>query len=380
MKFRVIIGKSGKGPSRDSATSVIDPEATLKARVQTTERLSCDDTQTATTDDLVLANMPLVGYAVSELLHRVPPSVSRDELVSAGSLALVLAARAYDATTGVPFARYASLRIRGALLDELRSMDWATRGARQKVRELATTSERLTATLGARRRRDELAGALGTDVAAVDNASQDAARRVLSMDSSDAPVAELVARRPPEPGGGPALERAHCAGSRAAVHTLPERLRVVVDGIFLQDRSVAELADELGVTQSRISQLRTEALASAEGRPQRRPRPRHASAAERPDGVAERRRQNYFAAVPRAQRGPHARPAAEHPRRPHPVVASGRGRAATGVAAGAAGRGARRPLCLSGLAHTNCADRARSVRSRKYSGRNPLHRSACRSR
>src|SRR3954454_9504837 len=104
-------------------------------------------TASTSVDDRVLANMPLVGYAVSELLHRVPPSVSRDELVSAGSLALVLAARAYDPTTGVPFARYASLRIRGALVDELRSMDWATRGARQEVRELASPSERLTAPL-----------------------------------------------------------------------------------------------------------------------------------------------------------------------------------------------------------------------------------------
>src|SRR5664280_2048295 len=74
------------------------------------------------TDALVTANLPLVGYHVSELLARVPAYVSRDDLASAGSLALVQAAQAFDASTGVPFARYAALRIRGALLDELRSM------------------------------------------------------------------------------------------------------------------------------------------------------------------------------------------------------------------------------------------------------------------
>ena len=267
-------------------------------------------TTTPTVDDLVLANMPLVGYAVSELLHRVPPSVSRDELVSAGSLALVLAARAYDPTTGVPFARYASLRIRGALIDELRSMDWATRGARSRVRELATTSEQITAKLKRAPTREELADALGTDVAAVDRASKDAARRVLSIDSSETPVAELVRDNNPNPEEA-LLSDERLRWLRAAVHTLPERLRVVVDGIFLQDRSVADLADELGVTQSRISQLRTEALSLLKDGLNAGLDPDMVPVAERPDGVAERRRQTYFAAVaaraamaPIAQRAP----------------------------------------------------------------------------
>ena len=60
---------------------------------------------------LVLEHLPLVGYNVTEALHRVPPTVTRDELASAGALALVLAARAYDPSTNVPFARYATLRI-----------------------------------------------------------------------------------------------------------------------------------------------------------------------------------------------------------------------------------------------------------------------------
>jgi len=251
---------------------------------------------TPSVDDLVLANLPLVGYAVSELLHRVPPSVSRDELASAGSLALVVAARAYDPSTGVPFARYASLRIRGALLDELRSMDWASRGARHRVRELAATSERLTATLGRAPSRTELAGAMGTDVAAVDRAAQETARRVLSIDTTDSTVADLVHDDAPNPEEALlTAERLHWL--RAAVHTLPERLRVVVEGVFLQDRSIAQLADELGVTQSRISQLRTEALTLLRDGLNANLEPELVAAAERPDGVAERRRQTYFAAV-----------------------------------------------------------------------------------
>ena len=248
-----------------------------------------------TVDELVLAHMPLVGYHVTEMLHRVPPTVSRDELTSAGNMALVLAARAYDPTTGVPFARYAALRIAGALLDELRSMDWATRGARRRARELGNAADSLRASLGRTPTRQELAANLGTNVAAVDAARQDAERRVLSIDATDHPVTETYqddAETPEE-----ALlsgERVHWL--RTAVACLPVRLRAVVEGLFIADRSVAELADELGVTQSRISQMRTEALGLLRDGMNAALDPDLVSVVDH-DGVAARRRQSYFATV-----------------------------------------------------------------------------------
>lgn len=247
-------------------------------------------------DDLVVANLPLVGYHVSEVLARVPATVSREDLVSAGHLALVLAARAYDPETGVPFARYAALRIKGALIDELRSMDWASRGARHRARELGAAHDRLTATLGRTPSRTELASELGTDVAAVDQARQDAERRVLSMDATVHPVADLVRDEAPGPEDN-VLMGERLRYLRAAVETLPDRLRLVIEGLFLQDRSVAELADELGVTQSRISQLRTEGLGLMRDGLNASLDPQLVPSAARPDGVAERRRRSYFAAV-----------------------------------------------------------------------------------
>src|SRR5688500_16405900 len=84
---------------------------------------------------LVRQHLPLVGYAVSALCRRLPSHVSRDDLVSAGMAALAMAARSFDESRGVPFGRYASRRISGALLDELRGHDWASRSVRRRARE-----------------------------------------------------------------------------------------------------------------------------------------------------------------------------------------------------------------------------------------------------
>lgn len=277
------------------------------------------------TTALIEQNLPLIGYHVSEMLSRVPAHVSRDDLASAGALALVTAAKAYDPSTGVPFNRYAALRIRGALVDELRSMDWASRGVRRRAREMATVTDRLTAELGREPSREELAAAMGTAVADVDAVRNDAERRTLSMDGFDNAIADTVA----EPSLGP--EERLLASERiqylhAAIATLPDRLRHVVEQIFLADRPVAELAAELGVTQSRISQLRAEALTLLRDGMNASLDPDLVRVPERPAGVAERRRQAYFAAVAeRAADGarafaasalsatvPHQRPAPDH--------------------------------------------------------------------
>ena len=99
-------------------------------------------------EDIVQAHMPLVGHLVREMLARVPAHVNRDDLLSAGYAALVAAARGFDEERGVPFARFAAARVRGALLDELRGLDWASRSVRQRARRTDTARQELTAELG----------------------------------------------------------------------------------------------------------------------------------------------------------------------------------------------------------------------------------------
>jgi len=126
-------------------------------------------TATAATDvnELVESHLYLVQHVVNQLAARFPRHVDRDELRGAGAAGLVDAAHRYDPDTGVPFARYATIRIRGAVLDATRSRDWATRRLRRDLREIEATASALEERLQRRPDDAEVAEALGTDEAAI---------------------------------------------------------------------------------------------------------------------------------------------------------------------------------------------------------------------
>ncbi|MCM3661974.1 sigma-70 family RNA polymerase sigma factor [Georgenia satyanarayanai] len=247
-------------------------------------------------DELIEQHLSLVGYHVSEMIRRVPTHVQRDELAAAGSLALVQAARGFNAELGVPFARYASTRIRGAILDELRGMDWASRGTRQRARRLAELTERLTGNLGRAPRPDELAQAMGVGVDELRSIRDDAQRRVVSLDADTTDATGSISDRAPSPEERVVVDE-RLRYLTAGVGELPENLRVVVQGIFFEERPVVEIAAELGVTQSRVSQLRTQALGMLRDAMNTALDPELAPVASEQPGVAEKRRQAYYAAV-----------------------------------------------------------------------------------
>jgi RNA polymerase sigma factor for flagellar operon FliA len=215
----------------------------------------------ADVDELVRLNLPLVGHLVREVCARVPAHVNRDDLVSAGMYALVLAARGYDAERGVPFARFASIRIRGALTDELRSMDWASRGARSKAREIDAIRIDMAQQLGREATREELASACGISTSQVSAIETDVNRA--SVLSLQALAADHVSDVLPAADEGPEdliIRRDQIGWIRDAVAELPERLQAVVVGYFFEHRKMVDIAADLGVTESRVSQLRSEAL------------------------------------------------------------------------------------------------------------------------
>ncbi len=212
-------------------------------------------------DELVRTHLPLVGHLVREVLGRVPAHVNRDDLVSAGMLALAMSAKSFDASRGVPFGRFAAIRIRGALTDELRTMDWASRAVRGKAREIESVRNELAAALGRTPSRDEVAQTLGVGVSDLDSVEADVQRAsVLSIQGlTDNDGADLLSDRDAGP-EGLLLHREQLGILRDAIAELPERLRTVVEQYFFAQRKMADIAAELGVTESRVSQLRSEAL------------------------------------------------------------------------------------------------------------------------
>jgi len=249
-------------------------------------------------DDLVRQHLPLVGHLVRETMSRVPAHVNRDDLTSAGLAALVQAARSYDVERGVSFSRYASTRVRGAILDELRSVDWASRSVRRRARQVDEVRNNLAARLGRLPSDSEIATTLGVGVDEIAANEEDVSRAVvMSLQGfGEAPIDDMLASHIPGPED--LIEhREKVAYLQDAVAELPDRLRVVIEGYFYGERPMAEIAAELGVTESRVSQMRAEALVLLKDALNSALEPAMVTPHARPNGCAARRRDAYFAAV-----------------------------------------------------------------------------------
>jgi RNA polymerase sigma factor FliA len=252
-----------------------------------------------TDDELVREHLPLVGYLVSETASKLPGHVSRDDLTSAGMMALAQAARGFDPERGVPFARFATLRIRGALIDELRNHDWASRSVRIKARQRAAAEEALSAALGRHPTHRELAAHLGVSIDELASVEEDVHRSVVLSLQGFADAGTLEGMLPHQDPGPEdvLLIRERASYLVDSVNALPERLRAVVQGYFFEERPMAELAAELGVTESRISQMRAEALALLKDGMTAMLAPDQLADEGRADGCVARRKAAYYATI-----------------------------------------------------------------------------------
>lgn len=250
-------------------------------------------------EQLVSDHLPLVQYLVAEMASRLPGHVSRSDLMSAGLAALAEAARAFKPEIGAPFRKYATHRVRGALLDELRSHDWASRSVRARARKRDAAESELALALGRQPTAEELAGHLGVSVADVRAMENDVHKAVvLSLEAFeyDGAAEDLL----PTAGSTPEddlLDRERDSYLRDAVEVLPDRLRVVIRGLYFEDRQIREIAEELNVTESRVSQMRAEALALLKDGMNSALAPDLVSQPARPDGCVARRRAAYFTAI-----------------------------------------------------------------------------------
>lgn len=207
--------------------------------------------------------MHVVHHVVRDVSSRLPAHVDADDLISAGYTGLVQAAKSYDESTGVPFARWASKRIRGAVIDELRAMDWASRQLRSKQKTISSTEAELTSQLGRYPSHAEVAEKMGISVTELNRQRAQLDRQVMSLDCPSAADVQVQdnGRTPDDH----VLIAEQWDELRKGIEKLPEKLCYIVVELYIKQRSASELATEMQVTPSRISQMRSEAIKAIRG-------------------------------------------------------------------------------------------------------------------
>jgi RNA polymerase sigma factor for flagellar operon FliA len=220
-------------------------------------------------DALIARYAPLVKYVAGRVVVNLPKSVDEGDLVGYGSLGLIDAIERFDPQRGVKFETYAIARVRGAMIDGLRSMDWVPVSVRHRNRVLEKATKDLENRLGRSATDEEIAAELGITMEEYERRIQDmASSSILSLEDvwgnteesdSTARKVEVKDEKAPDP-----LDEAEWSSKTdalaRAVAGLPEREKLVVSLYYFEGLTVKEIAYILKVSPSRISQLHTKAV------------------------------------------------------------------------------------------------------------------------
>ncbi|BBD79393.1 RNA polymerase sigma factor FliA [Aerosticca soli] len=220
--------------------------------------------QKQSADELVRQHAPLVRRIAYHLMGRLPPSVDVGDLIQAGMIGLLEAARNYVTDRAASFETYAGIRIRGAMLDELRKSDWTPRSVHRKVREMAEVVRQIEIETGADADDAEVMKRLGMSPEEYHAALADAASaRLLSLTAPDEGEGAAALEVADPDGLGPA-ESIEQDGLRealiAAIGSLPEREQLVMSLYYEQELNLKEIGAVLGVTESRVCQIHGQAV------------------------------------------------------------------------------------------------------------------------
>lgn len=213
-------------------------------------------------DDVVEQHGPLVKRIAHHLLARMPSSVQVEDLIQAGLIGLLEAARNYDASKGASFETYAGIRIRGSMIDDVRRGDWAPRSVHRNSRRVSEALRNVETRLARDASDQEVADELGVPIDDYYHMLQDSvASKLFSYDvlisGDDRPEEQL-----PSSTANP-LEGIECDAMRQglakAISTLPERERLVLALYYDEELNLKEIGHVLGVSESRVSQIHSQA-------------------------------------------------------------------------------------------------------------------------
>lgn len=217
----------------------------------------------------VLDHLDIVKLIASRIYNRIHWTVDLGDLVHTGILGLIYAARKYDPARGVKFSTYASLRIKGAILDELRNLDWASRRQRQKIKAVENAFETLEAQLGRPAAEEEVAKSLNMSLAEFQDLRDEAGDagigvfRIDTDDEANITDSKMLKYYIDETHESPDLvmEKEEMKNLLVGfMKALPEKEKLVLSLYYLEDLNLKEIGKVMDLTDSRISQLRTGAI------------------------------------------------------------------------------------------------------------------------
>lgn len=215
-------------------------------------------------NSLTESHMPMVKFTADRLAAKLPSMVDRDDLIGAGMIGLLDAVDKFDPTRGVLFKTYAEMRVRGAMLDSLRTLDWAPRSMRRQGRAVSAAYAELEQTFNRPAREDEVAAKMGIPLAEFRRLVNDLnILSITALDQSEDDRVTVATRVAIDPAQTPLAlyERSELRQSLArAIDTLPKRDREVVALYYLEELSMKEIGSVLGVTESRVSQIHSQAV------------------------------------------------------------------------------------------------------------------------
>ncbi len=214
-------------------------------------------------DALVHQHAELVKRIAYHLAGRLPPQVEIEDLVQAGMMGLLEAAQNYSSGRGASFETYAGIRIRGAMLDALRKLDWAPRSVHRKARAAATALRAVEARLGAQATEADVAAQMGVPLGDYQRVLQDAVGcqllRFHESDNGEDSTLDRITDPAPNP-ERLAIDESRRKAIAQAIEHLPERERLVLSLYYEQELNLKEIGAVLKVTESRVCQLHGQAL------------------------------------------------------------------------------------------------------------------------